>query len=125
MVQDQHHRRCNIKSAADRVLAMGNDLKRNNASKWAFSVADWQAAIDDVLKASETQQNDVLEKMCRRIRSAVRRLANSGEARFGSENAGRLPDSSLAGERFCKDLEALHECLLMLHSERQRLRKIN
>jgi hypothetical protein len=95
-----------MRAALDHLLALANALRRNNASKWNVSLTEWKAAVGDVLVALEHCHE---EQLAREIRSAVRRLANSGEARFGSVSVGRLPDSSLAGERFCNDLEALRQ----------------
>ena len=86
-----------------------------------IALAEWQAAVCDVLVALE-QCHD--EQLAREIRSAVRRLANSGEARFGSVSVGRLPHSSLAGERFCDDLKVLRQRTEELGArDRQRTRR--
>jgi hypothetical protein len=95
-----------MREALDRLMTLANALRRNNANKWNLSLAEWQAAVGNVLVALERCDD---EKLARDIRSNVRRLANSGEARFGSVSVGRHPDSSQAGERFCDDLETLRQ----------------
>jgi len=92
--------------AIDRLLALAHQLRRNNASKWESSINEWQAAVADVLSAMDHDPIvDPLAEGSRAVRSHVRRLANSGEARLHSAMVGRLPDSSLAGRRFDDDLE--------------------
>jgi hypothetical protein len=98
-----------MREALDRLLTLANVLRRNNASKWNVSLAEWQSAVGDVLVALESCRDQDLAREILIIRSAVRRLANSGEARFASVSVGRLPDSSLTGERFSDDLERLRQ----------------
>jgi hypothetical protein len=95
-----------MREALDRLLTFANALRRNNANKWDLSLAEWQAAVENFVVALERCDD---ENLVREIRSAVRRLANSGEARFSSVSVGRLPDSSQAGERFCDDLTTLRQ----------------
>jgi hypothetical protein len=108
---------CELIQAVDRLLTLADDLRRDNASKWALSLAEWQAAVDDVLVKTDSIRDASLAEVCRAVRAAVRRLANSGEARFDSVSVGRLPGSSLAGQRFCDDLEALQRCAERLRAD--------
>jgi hypothetical protein len=98
-----------MRRALDRLLTLANVLRRNNADKWGVSLAEWQTAVSEVLIALEACSDEGLAQEILVVRSAVRRLAASGEARFSSVGVGRLPDSSIEGERFCDDLEALRQ----------------
>jgi hypothetical protein len=100
--------------ALDRLLALARDLRRNNPKKWSVSLVEWQSAVSDALNATELRSDDRVVEAIRAVRNAVRRLANSGEARFGSAAVGREPDSSIDGRRFCDDLEVLGHRLQVL-----------
>src|SRR5262245_40829591 len=99
-----------MRDVLDHLLALANRLRRNNASKWNVTLAQWQAAVTDVLVALDASRDSELASEILVIRSAVRRLADSGEARFASARVGRLPDSSHAGKRFNDDLDRFRQC---------------
>jgi hypothetical protein len=118
--QDEYQQLCANLQAIDRLLKLADGLRRNNAMKWEFSLAEWQAALNDVLSAPTPRLGDDVLESLRAVLSAARRLGNSVEARFGSASVGRDPDSSLAGRRFRDDLEGVHRRLEILHGLRQR-----
>ena|SRR5215831_688960 len=81
------------------LLRLADKLRRRNAVKWGLSVIDWQTAVTDVLDAldsTETQfdKSEAVANTIRAARSSVRRLADSGAARFASASVARDPDSS-------------------------------
>jgi len=93
------------------LLELADGLRRTNADKWRLSLIDWEAAVNEALSAlSELQRgkSEATVEAIQAARNAVRRLANSGEARFASASHGSDPNSSLAGRRFDDDLETMH-----------------
>ena len=93
------------------LLHIGGILRRTNASKWGFTLDDWQAAVNAGLQAASPSADESVAEAERAVKAAVRRLSNSGEARFASASVGCNPDTSLAGRRFVDDLEALRDCV--------------
>jgi hypothetical protein len=107
--------KANIDALA-RLLQLAGLLRRNNFSKWKVSAEDWSAAVKAVLCTPEATPNDAdqTKEMIRLAHRIVRRLDDSGKARLASLGTKRPPDSSLAGTRFCEDLEAVNERLVEL-----------
>jgi len=98
------------------LLRLAEQLRRTNAAKWGITEAEWQAAARRVADAPVPHQSDAapVSHAIRAAQSAGRRLSNSGEARFGSARVGRDPDSSHAGKRFNRDLDAAQRRLAEL-----------
>jgi|SRR5262245_2564148 len=98
------------------LLGLAEQLRRNNATKWRVTPEEWQAAVQGVLTAPVPHPDDPapVAKAIRAARSAGMRLGDSGEARLGSARVGRQPDSSLAGRRFCDDLDSVKQRLSAL-----------
>jgi hypothetical protein len=118
VVQNEHQCLCTNIEVIDRLMVLADRLRRTNAGKWDLSFAEWQAAVNEVLSAPEPRLDDEVAHATKAVRNAVRRLANSGEARFGSASVGRDPNSSLAGNRFYDDLEAVNRRLDVLRRTR-------
>jgi hypothetical protein len=99
-----------------RLLQLAERLRRTNTAKWGMSREEWLAAAQAVLNAPEARHADTarITEAIRLAHGVVRRLADSGEARLCSLTTGRHPDSSLAGQRFYKDLELAQQRLVEL-----------
>jgi hypothetical protein len=112
---EQQRLRANIESLV-RLLALADRLRRTNAAKWKLSREDWLAAVQGALNAPESRPSDreTVAEAIRLTHKAVRRLANSGEARLCSLITSRHPDSSLEGQRYYEDLELAHQWLTTL-----------
>jgi phosphatidylserine/phosphatidylglycerophosphate/cardiolipin synthase-like enzyme len=125
VIESKHQHLCASIDGIGRLLALAADLRRTNAAKWGLSLRDWLASVKEVLTNFENREGDSLQivEAVRAARSAVRRLANSGEARFDSASVGRDPDSSNSGRRFYDDLERLHHRLALLRGLEQRRTK--
>jgi hypothetical protein len=101
-----------------RLLVLAEQLKRSNLAKLIFDQQDWHAAVTacGILQLPPLPKDDRIGRLLRRARNIARRLGSAGDARFGSYNVGRDPDSSTAGKRFHQDLNAAHEVLRELET---------
>jgi hypothetical protein len=93
--------RANIDAFA-RLLQLADRLRRTNSAKWGITREDWLCAVQTVLNLAELRPCSAAKvtESIRLAHLAVRRLANSGEARLCSPQTTRHPDSSEAGRRF-------------------------
>src|SRR5262245_45903391 len=96
------------------LLHCASGLRRddcqNQLDGWTGAVKRVLAQFDDSPIAPTSTASEAMLA----ANSAVRRLADSGDARCASASVGRKPDSSLAGRRFNDDVERVMKCLKRL-----------
>jgi hypothetical protein len=100
--------------AIEALLARADGLRRDDCQSL---IGDWTDAVRRVLVIFDACPISTVSASIDALlaaRSAVRRLADSGEARCVTASAGRKPDSSHAGRRFRDDVERVEKCLKRL-----------